>query len=119
MVEEVNNVSLQIAGVTYGSPFSIIGEIENTTDLTVESFTIYFYGRDADGNPTYFETFSESTFQILPGGTAPFMIDAILKPDFETYVTQDEVSELYYYIHWQWTTSTFSELEVSPLTRLF
>jgi hypothetical protein len=118
-VDEVNNISLQLKNITYGSPFSIAGEIENTTDLTVESFSIYFYGRDLNGNPFYYQLFSEGTFGILPGGTAPFSIDMVYKPDFASSVSRDEFSELYYYIQWDWTTTTYGNTEMFPFTKLF
>jgi hypothetical protein len=118
-VDEVNNISLQLKNITYGSPFSIAGEIENTTDLTVESFSIYFYGRDLNGNPFYYQRFSERTFGILPGGTAPFSIDMVYKPDFESSVSRDEFSELYYYIQWDWTTTSYDNTEMFPFTKLF
>ena len=119
-IEQVNNVSLQIKpnSLTYATPFAITGEIENSTDLTVSSYTISFYGRDANGKPIYLKSTSESTFGISPGGTSPFTISSVYLGD-STYLSRDDIAELYYYIDWQWTTSSYDELEVSPLTRVF
>jgi len=119
-VKQVNNVSLQLkaGGTHYADPFAVSGEIENTTDLTVDSFAIYFYGRDANGSPIYFQSFSESTFGIPPGGTAPFSIDE-QSIGFGSYLGRNEISTLFYYIEWQWKNASFLEYEVSPFTQLF
>ena len=98
-IEQVNNVSIRIreGTIQYASPFAIMGEVENTTDLTVRYFTIHFYGRDSSGNPTYYTSYSEDTFGIPPGGTAPFSVDKEVL-DMDSYLGREEIAELYYYI---------------------
>jgi hypothetical protein len=119
-IEKVGNVSLGIkpGSVRYTVPFGIVGEIQNTSDLTVRSFSIHFYGRDDSGNPTYLNDFSERDFSIPPGGSSPFSTYA-MKRDFETYIDREEISELFFFISWSWTTSGQFEYEQTPLTRMF
>lgn len=119
-VEKVNNVSLKMkeGSLYYGSPFAISGEIENTTDLTVESFTVRFFGRDASGSPLYFKSYADDDFGIQPGGSAPFTIDKHMV-EWDDYLRRDEIAELYYCIDWRWKDSSYLDTEVSPLTRLF
>jgi len=117
---EVNNVSLALrsGSLQYATPFAISGEVENTTDLTVDNYTIYFFGRDANGNPAYLAECRESSFGILPGGTSPFSIDPVMV-DYSEYLMREDISQLYYAIRWQWTGAAWGEYEVSPATRLF
>ena len=120
-LQQVNNVSVQLdtSRLVYGEPFSISGEILNTSDLTVENYEIVFFGRDADGAPIYYQSYSESEFGISPGGSSPFTI-AEVKLDYGgPYTQRENIAEMYYYIEWQWSTSSYSEYETSPLTRLF
>ena len=121
-VEQVNNVSVQLdtSSITYGDPFSIAGEIRNTSDLRVTNYQVYFYGRDADGNGIYYRHADESIFGIPPGGTSPFMIDPVaLETSSGPYRLITDLAELHYYVEWQWETSSSGEYETSPLTRIF
>ena len=121
-VEQVNNVSVQLdtSSITYGDPFSIAGEIRNTSDLSVTNYTVHFYGRDADGNSIYYRWASESAFGIPSGGTSPFFIDPVaLETSSGPYRLITDLAELHYYVEWQWETSSSREYETSPLTRIF
>lgn len=119
-IKQINNVSLGIKpnSLVIADPFALSGEVENTSESSVQDFTIYFYGRDHNGNPFLLDSFGESTFGIPPGGSSPFSIDKEYLGSGE-YMPKSDVAELYYYIQWRWTTSSYSELEISPFTRVF
>jgi hypothetical protein len=120
-VEEINNVTVQLdtSALGYGDPFTISGEITNTSNLAVDSFTIYFYGKNSAGNAIYYESYSENEFGISPGGRAPFSIDEVAIDYGGPYTMKSDLAELHYYIKWQWTTSSYGDYEETPLLRLF
>ncbi|GEM_PF-4858001 len=116
----MNNVSLRLKenSLRIGDPFEFSGEIENTSDLSVKSFEIVCVGKDSEGKVVYHENFSEGTFGIPPGGSAPFSISEVALDYGGPYFNRADLQKLFYYIRWQWTTSGYFEYEETPYTEL-
>ena len=120
-IQKVNNVTVQLdtEKIRYAEPFAISGEIRNTSDLEVKSYEIVFYGRDENGNCIYYQSFSEGSFGIVPNGSSPFSISEVALDYGGPYTQRSDIAQLFYYIKWQWSTSSYSEYEITPQTRLF